>query len=95
MPDALSIALKTLSNHIRLRILKLIKESPLTQSEIAKELRLRALTVSHHIKTLRLAGMIQFIDSSGDDIRYGVRAFRIENMCGLLKGFLSLDQTPP
>jgi DNA-binding transcriptional ArsR family regulator len=59
VPDALLRPLKALSDPTRLRILRYLSEEPLTPAELARRLRLRAPTVTHHMQTLRLAGLVQ------------------------------------
>jgi DNA-binding transcriptional ArsR family regulator len=67
VPDALLQALKALSDPTRLRILHYLSAEALTPAELARRLRLRAPTVTHHLKALRLAGLVQLSVSSLED----------------------------
>lgn len=89
VPEALLRALKALSDPTRLRILYYLAEEPLTPAELARRLRLRAPTVTHHLKALRLAGLVQFsIGESKEDRRYAPRKEAIGTTCDSLKSFL-------
>ena len=59
VPDALLRSLKALSDPTRLRILHYLTLEPRTPAQLARQLRLRAPTVIHHLKALRLAGLVQ------------------------------------
>ena len=61
LPPDLIKAMKAVADPTRLRILRYLSEGPLTPSELARRLRLRAPTVIHHLNTLRLAGLIEII----------------------------------
>ena len=91
VPDTLSVALPTLADHTRLKILKLLREKALTQTEIAKKLRLRTPTISHHIKNLRAAGLLRFEKTDQEQIRFSVRQSRVREVCRTIKDFLSIE----
>jgi DNA-binding transcriptional ArsR family regulator len=59
VPDTLLQALKALSDPTRLRILRYLAQEPLSPAGLARRLRLRLPTVTHHLKTLRLAGLVR------------------------------------
>jgi DNA-binding transcriptional ArsR family regulator len=89
VPDALLQVLKALSDPTRLRILNYLSEEPLTPSELARRLRLRAPTVIHHLKRLRLAGLVQFsLRADKEDRRYAARPEAVERAWATLRGFL-------
>jgi DNA-binding transcriptional ArsR family regulator len=89
VPDAMLRVLKALSDPTRLRILNYLSEEPLTPSELARRLRLRAPTVIHHLKTLRLAGLVQFsLGADKEDRRYAARPEAVERAWEILRGFL-------
>jgi DNA-binding transcriptional ArsR family regulator len=88
VPDSLSRALSALSDNTRLRILRLLNQSPRTQIEIARALRLRAPTITHHLRTLRLAGLVRMSVSSTGEKRYSTRSARIREAVQLLADFV-------
>jgi DNA-binding transcriptional ArsR family regulator len=89
VPDAMLRALKALSDPTRLRILRYISDEPLTSAELARRLRLRAPTVTHHLKALRLAGLVQLGIGEGKEVRrYAARPEAIATTCASLEGFL-------
>jgi DNA-binding transcriptional ArsR family regulator len=91
VPDSLSTGLQALSDHTRLKILRLIAAKPLTQVEISKKLRLRAPTISHHLKTLRMASLVTKTigDEDPGNTRYSIRSGRVDELCDSIRGFLS------
>ncbi len=89
VPDAMLRVLKALSDPTRLRILNYLSEEPLTPSELARRLRLRAPTVIHHLKTLRLAGLVQLtLGADKENRRYAARPEAVEGAWDTLRGFL-------
>jgi DNA-binding transcriptional ArsR family regulator len=93
VPEALLRALKALSDPTRLRILHYLSEEALSPAELARRLRLRAPTVTHHLKALRLAGLVQFgLGESKEQGPYAVRMEAIEATCDSLKRFLGNGQ---
>jgi DNA-binding transcriptional ArsR family regulator len=91
VPDTLTVSLPTLADHTRLRILKLLRERALTQTEIAKKLRLRTPTISHHMKTLRAAGLLRFEKTDQEQIRFALRQSRVREVCHAIREFLSIE----
>jgi Mn-dependent DtxR family transcriptional regulator len=63
---------------------------PLTQAEIARRLRLRPPTISHHLGRLRIAGLIAYIQTGAGETRYGARVQQLEQTCDALKKFLEI-----
>jgi DNA-binding transcriptional ArsR family regulator len=89
VPDAMLRALKALSDPTRLRIMRYLSDEPLTPAELARRLRLRAPTVTHHLQALRLAGLVQLtLGEHKDDRRYAARPEAIASTCALLEGFM-------
>jgi DNA-binding transcriptional ArsR family regulator len=88
VPGELLLALEALSDPTRLTILQALAEAPLTQADIARRLRLRPPTISHHLKSLRIAGLIAYIGEGSGETRYGVRLAQVDETCSQLKGFL-------
>lgn len=87
VPGGLLLALEALSDPTRLAILRALAETPMTQADLARKLRLRPPTISHHLKHLRLAGLIEYIGTGRDETRYGARMSQIEETAASLKGF--------
>ncbi len=87
VPDGLLIALKALADPTRLRILHYISQEELTPSELSRRLNLRAPTVTHHLKELRLAGLIN-VTYHGQEKLYRARLGALDTIHTDLKGFL-------
>ena len=71
--------LKALADPTRLRILRILADRPLSSSDLARRLRLRLPTVIHHLRLLRLSGLVHIIVGENDK-RY---ATRLEILDGL------------
>lgn len=93
VPDAMLQTLKALSDPTRLRILQYLAEEPLTPAELSRRLRLRAPTVIHHLKTLRLAGLVQLTLGEDKEARsYASRPGAIATAFDTLQGFLETGE---
>lgn len=91
VPDALLRPLKALSDPTRLKILRLLAEKQIAAAEMARELRLRAPTVSHHLHALRVAGLIQITVPSADGretTRYALRPNALADVFETLNEYL-------
>ena len=96
VPDALLRSLKALSDPTRLRILHYLALEPHTPAQLARQLRLRAPTVIHHLKALRLAGLVQLrLGEDKQDRGYAARPEMVKAACDSLRGFLgeSIEDT--
>jgi len=89
VPDGLVETLKALGDPTRLRIMRYLAEQPFTPSELARRLRLRAPTVIHHLKELRLAGLVQVLFLAEGEKRYALRRDALRASQSLLDEFLS------
>jgi DNA-binding transcriptional ArsR family regulator len=89
VPDALIQALKALGEPTRLRILRYLVAEPLTPSQLARRLRLRAPTVVHHLDVLRLARLVHLTLESGHKVRYAARSGAVRETCAALEDFLA------
>ena len=87
VPDGLLIALKALSDPTRLKILHYLNQQELTPSELSRRLNLRAPTVTHHLKELRLAGLIH-LTLRGQERLYRARLGALDSIHTDLKAFL-------
>jgi DNA-binding transcriptional ArsR family regulator len=87
--DTLVTSLKSLADPTRLRILRYLSDGPQSPSELARRLRLRPPTVIHHLKLLRLAGLVHVIVSDKDEKRYASRLESLKGIYTTLEDFLS------
>ena len=92
VPDGLLRALKALSDPSRLLILRYLTDQPLTPSQLARKLRLRAPTVIHHLNALRLAGLVYVTLEAHEEKRYTVRTTAVADTFAVLNKFLSVTQ---
>lgn len=98
MPGGLVEMLKALADPTRLSILRYLSQEPMTPSQLSRRLRLRAPTVVHHLKELRLAGLVQISFQVEGEKRYALRREALdvlrESMQNFLSGELSEDEAP-
>ncbi|HNN12593.1 MAG TPA: metalloregulator ArsR/SmtB family transcription factor, partial [Anaerolineales bacterium] len=92
VPDALVRSLKALADPTRLKILRYLIHESLPPSEIARRLQLRPPTVTHHLKELRLAGLVEFAITH-DENRYTVRKQALAAVYENLNTFLENETT--
>ena len=91
VPDPLLLGLKALSDPTRLRILRYLTQENLTPTELARRLRLRPPTVTHHLRALRLAGLVHITLGAGSVNRYSARLGSVDELWSQLKGFLESE----
>jgi DNA-binding transcriptional ArsR family regulator len=91
VPDALFRALKALADPTRLRIMRYLTAEPLTPAQLSRRLRLRAPTVVHHLRALRLAGLVHLTIEAGKKVSYTVRAEAVKGTFAALQEFLEKD----
>jgi len=91
IPDALLRALKALSDPTRLRILHYLTGESLSPAELARRLRLRPPTVTHHLQALRLAGLVQVtVGAAGKEKKsFATRTEAVKATCNALESFLA------
>jgi DNA-binding transcriptional ArsR family regulator len=94
VPDALLQALQAISDPTRLRILRLLQEEPLTPSQLARRLRLRLPTVTHHLKTLRHAAMVQVEFDASGGARYATRMDGLKMVSESLESYVTRALAP-
>lgn len=87
LPDGLVRSLKALADPTRLKILFYLSKESLSPSELARRLHLRAPTVTHHLKELRLASLVE-LTFKQDEKRYAIRRQGLESTFGNLTSFL-------
>lgn len=69
--DQCATLLKALADKERLRIIQLLRDGPLSVTEIGDRLRLEIANASHHLGVLRRAGLV-FPERRGKQIIYEV-----------------------
>jgi DNA-binding transcriptional ArsR family regulator len=90
VPDALLRALKALSDPTRLKILHYLSQESLSPAALSRKLRLRAPTVTHHLQTLRLAGLIRVTLGQGKEKKsFATRSETVKATCEALEAFLA------
>lgn len=87
LPDGLVRALKALADPTRLKILFYLSNDNLTPSELARRLHLRAPTVTHHLKDLRLASLVNLI-ADKQERKYALRRETLDATFISLQEFL-------
>lgn len=92
VPDALVQVFKALSSSTRLRILRYLAVETLTPAQLARRLRLRAPTVTHHLHALRLAGLVHLTLEEGKEQYYAARSERIAETLSALAEFLESQE---
>ncbi len=93
VPDALLQSLKALSDPTRLRILRFLAAKPHTPAQLARRLRLRPPTVTHHLGALRLAGLVGFDYKTKHEHQYSARVESIARTFTRLNKYLASEET--
>jgi DNA-binding transcriptional ArsR family regulator len=88
VPDTLLRVLKALADPTRLRILNYLSQETMTPAQLTRKLRLRAPTVTHHLRAMRLAGLVHVsLEASGEKV-YACRIEAIRSTCDALEKYL-------
>lgn len=88
VPEGLVRALKALADPTRLKILNFLAQEELAPSELARRLKLRAPTVTHHMNELRLAGLVNVL-VEGSEKKYTARMESVDTIHKNLKDFIN------
>ena len=88
-PELLVAALKSLADPTRLRILRFLSREALSPAELARRLRLRPPTVTHHLQALRLAGLVQITINEKNERRFAARIETLNELNATLQEFLT------
>ncbi|KAA3646569.1 MAG: ArsR family transcriptional regulator [Chloroflexi bacterium] len=88
VPDQILLTLKALADPTRLRILRYLAQETLTPAELARRLRLRAPTVTHHLHALRLAELVSFSAKNKQERLYAARMDALNATYAALNRFL-------
>ncbi len=92
VPDSLLGVLEALSDPTRLKILRYLAEEPQRPTQLAHRLGLRVPTVTHHLKTLRLAGLVRLtLGEEGVTKHYTTRTEGVEAAYAALARFLGVS----
>ncbi len=91
VPEELMLQLKAMTDPTRLRILRYLLQEQITPAELARRLRLRAPTVTHHLHALKQAGMVEYVMRGKNEHLYFARMESIKKTYMLLKEFLEQD----
>ncbi len=89
VPDSMLRKLKTLADPTRLRILRYLSQETMSPAQLARRLRLRAPTVTHHLSALRLAGLVYLTLGEKKRKLYTTRSEAISGTFSTLEEFLS------
>lgn len=76
VPDQALLVLRALGDPTRLRLLRLLSAEPRSPQSLAHELKLSLPTVSHHMRELRIAGLVRMearVSEKSRENRYTVR----------------------
>ena len=77
---------KALADPTRRRILELLKEGDLTAGELAKNSGVSKPTLSHHLATLKAAGLVTD-ERHGQNIVYSLNTTVMQDLIGWFLGF--------
>jgi DNA-binding transcriptional ArsR family regulator len=94
VPDQALLVLRALSDPTRLRLMRLLSIEPRSPQALANELKLSLPTVSHHMRELRLAGLVRLEIPGVDRVRenkYTVRWQSAERAFDDLGRFVTPD----
>jgi DNA-binding transcriptional ArsR family regulator len=89
VPDGMLRTLKTLADPTRLKILRYLSQKTMSPAHLARRLRLRAPTVTHHLNALRLAGLVYLTLGEKKRKFYTTRSEAISGTISTLEDFLS------
>ena len=92
VPEGLLITLKALADPTRLKILNYLSKEELTPSELSHRLNLRPPTVVHHLKELRLSGLVNLTIRKQERL-YRARLEALDSIYSDLKRFLANRST--
>jgi DNA-binding transcriptional ArsR family regulator len=92
VPDGLLHVLKAIADPTRLRILRFLAHEKLTQAQIARRLRLRAPTITHHLNALRLAGLVHLTLGVDEERLYSARLEAIQSAMAQLEDYLQTSK---
>lgn len=77
---------KALADPTRRRILELLRERDMTAGELAEHFDMTKLSISHHLATLRAAGLVSD-ERHGQNIVYSLNTTVMQDLIGWFMGF--------
>ncbi len=92
VPETLVMGLKALADPTRLRILYYLNQGATTPSSLARQLRLRAPTIIHHLNIMRLAGLVKVTLTTNGERRYNLRQEAIDDTYRQLNMVINLEE---
>jgi DNA-binding transcriptional ArsR family regulator len=95
VPEGSLRVLKALADPTRLKILRYLSEESLTPAQLSRRLRLRPPTVTHHLSTLRLAGLVCVTLDADGNKQYASRMEAYSNTFATLGEFLQMEAEEP
>jgi ArsR family transcriptional regulator len=87
----LNLTFKALSDPIRREILRLLQQGDLTAGEIADQFPISKPSISHHLNTLKQAGLV-VDERRGQHIVYSLNTTVFEDVLGWTLQFLSKEE---
>lgn len=81
---------KALSDPTRRRILELLRERDMTASELAEQFNMSKPSISHHLTTLKTAGLVTD-ERHGQNIIYSLNTTVMQDLIGWFMGFMDDD----
>ena len=87
MKTNLTVMFKALSDPIRRKILLMLKEKDMTAGEIAERFDISKPSISHHLNTLKQAGMV-LDERHGQNIYYTINTSVFEDVMNFAVGLL-------
>lgn len=88
LSDSLVETLKALADPTRLRILQYLAAEPRTPTELSRLLRLRVATVGHHLKHLKMAGLVRIRHKEGKEHIYATRPEAVATTFEAVKDYI-------
>ncbi|MEE1295200.1 autorepressor SdpR family transcription factor [Bifidobacterium merycicum] len=83
---------KALADPTRRRILELLRDGDMTAGELAEHFNMSKPSISHHLATLKAAGLV-LDERHGQNIIYSLNTTVMQDLIGWFMGFLGGDDT--
>ena len=83
---------KALADPTRRRMLELLRDGDMTAGELAEHFNMSKPSISHHLATLKAAGLV-LDERHGQNIIYSLNTTVMQDLIGWFMGFLGGDDT--